>query len=181
MSPDQILAIQERADCLYTPEAVAQAYDKLAQAIGNRLGGAFPLVITVMNGGLIPAGKLLSRMPFPLNMDYLHATRYGDATRGGALHWYAKPTTPMRGRSVLIIDDIFDEGHTLAAIRQYCLDQGAREVLTAVLVNKRHDRKVDMRVDFVGLEVEDRFIFGEGMDVKGFFRNLNGIYAIPEE
>jgi len=172
------LKTHQDADCLITGEQLAQALDGMAASITRRLGDSAPLVLTVMNGGLIPAAQLLLRLQFPLQMDYLHATRYGNATTGGELQWRVYPSTPMEDRSVLIVDDIFDQGHTLAAISDYLHAKGAREVLTAVVINKLHDRKVDFQPDFIGLDVADRFLYGFGMDYQGFFRNANGIYAV---
>jgi len=173
----QILA---RADCLYTAADVDRAYDRLAEAISAKLEGSDPLVLCVMTGALIPAGQLLTRINFPLQIDYIHATRYRGDTRGGQLDWKVAPTTSLQDRVVLIIDDILDEGITLARILDYCREQGAREVYGAVLVNKLHERKALETVDFVGLTVEDRYVFGCGMDYKGYLRNIPGIYAVNE-
>ncbi len=176
----QAQAVLERADCLYNAEAVDQAYARLAKAITAQLEGSDPLVLCVMTGALIPAGQLLSRIKFPLQIDYIHATRYRGETRGGELHWLVEPVSSLKDRVVLVIDDILDEGLTLAGILEYCREQGARAVYCAVLVNKRHARKSLTEVDFIGLEVEDRYVFGCGMDYKGYLRNLPAIYAINE-
>lgn len=171
--------VLEQAECLYSPAEVQQAFDRMASAIDARLRDRNPLVVCVMNGGLVPTGHLVVRLNFPLQIDYLHATRYRGATSGGELHWLAKPHMEVRDRSVLIIDDILDEGVTLAAIVESLRERGARDVLTAVLVEKLHDRKTGLRqADFVGLQVDDRYVFGCGMDYKGFLRNAPGIYAI---
>ncbi|NJN45631.1 MAG: hypoxanthine-guanine phosphoribosyltransferase [Candidatus Competibacteraceae bacterium] len=171
-------ALQE-ADLLYPEQAVEAALDRLAAAITVRLQYCDPLVLVVMNGALIPAGLLLSRLEFPLQIDYLHATRYCSGTRGGTLNWIARPSVPVAGRTVLVVDDIFDEGTTLKAIIDELRREGARDVFSAVLVNKIHDRKeCDLVVDFVGLEVTDRYVFGYGMDYKEYLRNIRGIYAI---
>jgi hypoxanthine phosphoribosyltransferase len=177
---DDIVKVMQEADCLHSDADVAQALDRMADAITDRLQQANPLVYVVMNGGIIAAGQLLPRLRFPLEFGYLHATRYGDKTQGGRLNWKVKPAEEMVGRTVLIVDDILDEGNTLAAIAEYCRAQGAASVLTAVVVNKQHDRKAvpGMTADFVGLDVEDRFLFGCGMDYKGYWRNTLGIYAV---
>jgi hypoxanthine phosphoribosyltransferase len=176
----EIRAIKEEADCLRTATEVEAAIGQMAHAINCRLAKADPIVLCVMNGGLIVTGKLLPLLDFPLQVDYVHATRYGQQTRGGQMLWVVRPVMDMVGRTILIIDDILDEGHTLAAIMDYCREQGAREVLTAILVNKSHDRKArpGLAGDFVGLEVEDRFLFGFGMDYQGYWRNAAGIYAV---
>jgi len=133
-----------------------------------------------MNGGLVPTALLMPGMRFPWKLDYLHATRYREATTGTELVWQRTPEQSLRGRHVLVVDDILDEGHTLAAILQYCEAQGPASLRTAVLTRKRHQRGVRPPLDYVGLEVPDRYVFGCGMDYKGYWRNLPAIYAIPE-
>lgn len=172
-------AMMDDADCLIPLDRIEAALDRMAEEITQRLGDKLPVFFCVMNGGLITAGHLLTRLNFPLEIDYLHATRYRDELRGGELFWRVSPETPMAGRDVVIIDDILDEGATLNAIVRHCYQAGARSVATAVLVEKRHDRKAepDLCADFCGLDVEDRFLFGFGMDYKGYWRNAPGIYA----
>ena len=169
------------ADCLATPAQVTTALDAMAAAITTLLAERNPICYCVMNGGLIVAGRLLSRLHFPLEVAYLHATRYGHALEGKTLlDWRVRPTQDLAGRSVLVIDDILDEGHTLEAIVAHCRDEGAAEVLTAVLVDKQHERKArpGLKPDFHGLDIPDRFLFGCGMDYKGYWRNAPGIYAL---
>lgn len=181
ITPREAQAVLARADCLHDAAAVEAALDRLAASITAELAAADPVVVTIMQGGVIPAGLLLPRLDFPLQLDYLHATRYSGRTRGGELTWLVKPSRPLRGRTLLLVDDIFDEGHTLAAIHESCLAAGAARVYSAVLANKRHDRKADYRPDFVGLEVADRYVFGYGMDYKEYLRNARGIYAVRDE
>lgn len=172
--------ILQQADLLHSEAAIHQAIARMAQDITQKLAHSNPLILTVMNGGLMFAGNLLPRLPFPLQTDFIHATRYGDATSGGALRWLARPSVPLAGRHVLILDDILDQGHTLLALLDDCRAQGALSVQCAVLVDKRHARKAnpEFRADFVGLAVEDRFVFGYGMDYRGYWRNAPGIYAV---
>lgn len=183
MVDNQIPSIQQvyaEADCLYSESEVLSAINKLASSINQALQDANPLILTVMNGGLVFSGCLLTKMSFPLQVDYVHATRYGDEVVGQTLTWKAKPTTSLAGRTILIIDDILDEGNTLLELMDYCRQQGASKVYSAVLVDKRHDRKAadGLRADFTGLEVSDRFVFGFGMDYKGYWRNAPGIFAV---
>lgn len=180
MNRHEALKILAEADCLHDEAEVVAALDHMGEAISARLSRLNPLVFVVMNGGIITAGQLLPRLPFPLQVSYLHATRYGDATTGQHLDWKVKPDAKLQGRTVLVIDDILDEGHTLAAILDYCREEGAAAALSAVLVNKRHHRKArpDLKADFVGLEVADRFLFGCGMDYRGYWRNTLAIYAV---
>ena len=170
-----------QAQCLYTNEQVQQAITRMALDITHNLADRDPLVLCVMTGALIPAGHLLTQLNFLLQIDYIHATRYRGETVGGRLHWIVKPTHSLRGRDVLIIDDIYDEGVTLSEIVEYCWAEGANDVQTAVLINKLHDRKQKMNINYVGLETADHYLFGYGMDYHGYLRNMPGIYAIKEE
>lgn len=181
VSLQEIREVNARAERIYSKEDIDDAYDRLAAAITERLRERNPLVISVMVGGLIPTGQLLPRLDFPLQMDYLHATRYRGKTQGGELHWLVRPSHSLQDRVILLVDDILDEGVTLAAICEACRQAGAREVYTAVLLNKLHKRKSGLEADFVGLDVEDRYVFGCGMDYKGYLRNVPGVYAIPDD
>lgn len=168
------------ADLLVNESEVCAAIGRMASEITAQLQDSNPIVISVMNGGLIFTGQLLTKLVFPLEVDYVHATRYGHETNGAHLHWTVRPQLELKGRTVLLLDDILDEGVTLAAIAEYCRQQGAARVLMAVLVEKLHLRKVTpgMRADFSGIEVGDRFLFGYGLDYKGYWRNAPGIYAV---
>lgn len=181
ITAEDALAVLHEAQLLHDAAAVEEAVQRMAGEITARLGERRPIVLCVMIGGLVPAGWLLPRLDFPLEVDYCHATRYRGATSGGELTWLVRPTLELAGRDVLIIDDILDEGHTLAQIIGACKEQGASAVYTATLLNKRHDRRFNaLQADFIGLEVDDRYVFGAGMDYKGWFRNLPGIYAVAE-
>jgi hypoxanthine phosphoribosyltransferase len=177
----EIRRAMAEADCLATPKQVSAALDRMAGEITRELADANPLVYCVMNGGLVIAGRLLARLDFPLELAYLHATRYGHELNGAKLlDWRVRPTQDLKGRTVLVVDDILDEGHTLKAICQHLSDEGAARVLTAVMIHKDHERKATpgMRADFSGLDIADRFLFGCGMDYKGYWRNAPGIYAL---
>lgn len=176
---DEFLSeVVRRADLIHEAEAVSSALDALAAAIATRLAGRHPVVLGVMTGAIVPLGRLLPRLDFSLELDYIHASRYHGSTTGRDLVWLARPQTPLHGRTVLVVDDILDEGHTLAGIIEECRNEGAHEVLTAVLFDKRHERRVPgLTADFHGLEVPDRYVFGAGMDYRGYMRNLPGVYA----
>ena len=180
MTLDEANQVLAEADLLVAGEDVTAAIGRLAGEITTRLAVANPVLRCVMNGGLIFAGQLLTRLKFPLEFEYCHATRYGRETAGAGLDWIVRPRLRLQGRTVLLLDDILDEGITLNAIADYCRQQGAARILMAVLVDKRHDRKVSpgFRADFTGMETEDRFLFGFGLDYKGYWRNAPGIYAV---
>lgn len=150
----------------------------MAGEITAVLSDRHPIVLAVMRGSVIFAGHLLPQLKFPLELDYLDVTRYGSATVGGEISWKVSPGTAVANRSVLVIDDILDEGHTLAAVRKKLLEAGAREVHTAVFSEKDIGRDKPIRADFVGIRVPDRYVFGFGMDVQGAWRNLPAVYAV---
>jgi hypoxanthine phosphoribosyltransferase len=179
VAPQNIEQVKSRAQCLYSESEVEQALDKMASAICAELERSNPILLCVMNGGLIVAGKLATRLPFALQIDYLHATRYRDETVGSDLQWRAYPTLSLKERVVLIVDDILDEGVTLEKITQYCRHEGAKKVYSAVLVDKQTNaRDGTIQADFVGLLIEDFYVFGYGMDYHGYLRNEPGIFAV---
>ena len=179
LSQAELNRIRANALQLHGPEDIHAALDRMASEITATLGETLPVVLCVLTGGIIPTGHLLTRLAFPLETDYLHATRYRGATSGREVHWISEPGISLKGRTLLVVDDILDEGHTLAEVLQFCRESGAGKIYTAVLIQKRHTRRAeDVRADFVGLEVEDRYVFGFGMDYKGYLRNLNGIFAL---
>jgi len=167
------------ADLIHDRARLDAAIAAMGKAVDASLAGEVPVYLSVMQGGLIFAGTLALAISNDLEFDYVHATRYRGATQGQDLHWIKAPNAKLRGRAVLIVDDILDEGYTLLAIRDYCIAQGATRVLIAVLCEKRHGRTAPgIKADFVGVEVPDRYVFGFGMDYHEQGRNLPGIYAL---
>ncbi|HEY8037067.1 MAG TPA: hypoxanthine-guanine phosphoribosyltransferase [Methylobacter sp.] len=177
---EEIKHIQTTSDLLHSEQEVEAAIDKMAQEINLALADRNPLLLCAMNGGVVTFGKLLTRLTIPLTIDAINASRYQNQTSGGSIGWLVKPETPLKDRTVLIVDDILDEGITLQALCEYCREQGAADVYTAVLVDKILDHKKPLAADFVGLNVENRYLFGYGMDYKGYLRNAPGIYACKE-
>ncbi len=174
-------AVYDRADQLYTLDEVMAAMDRIAGEITQQLQGSDPIILCVMNGGLIPTGDLLTRLDFPLRVDYLHATRYREQTVGSDLHWIKRHNEQLKDREVLVVDDVLDEGITLAAIVDFCRAEGAAQVYSAVAVEKACPRSIDFKADFTALTAEDRYLFGYGMDYKGYLRNAPGIFAVNEK
>ena len=171
-------AVYRAADCLHDEATVRSAVDRLAAEVTATLAGHNPLLLCPMTGGVVLAGHLLPQLDFPLEFDYIHATRYAGALHGGELTWKVTPTADLAGRHVLVVDDVLDRGITLAALVDFCHREGAASVLTLVLVDKRCQRKADIEANFVGLTTPDRYLFGWGMDYKGYLRNVPGIYAV---
>ena len=173
--------ILQQAELLYPAEQVQEALRRVAQQINASLADQHPLVLSVMGGAVVFSGQLLPLLDFPLDFDYVHVSRYGDVRQGGVLRWKVAPCENVRGRVVLLLDDILDEGHTLAALRERVLELGAAKCYSAVFADKRHGLKKAAQADFVGLELPDRFVFGYGMDIEGVWRNLPAIYAVKEQ
>lgn len=179
---DKLDEALQSADLLHDRGAIERVITDMASAIRADYAGARPLVLVMMNGGLHFAALLTLELGFDVQIDYLHASRYRGETSGGSLRWLRRPLVSLQGRRVLLLDDILDEGHTLAEVAAWCRGQGAAEVKSAVLVRKRHDRCVDgAYADYEGLEVPDRYVFGFGMDYHEQGRNLPAIYALAEE
>ena len=168
------------ADTIASAEEVQAAIRRLAGEIEQKLAAEYPLVLCVMGGAVVFAGQILPLLRFPLDFDYIHASRYGAATRGAGVEWRVSPPSAAKGRAVLVLDDILDHGETMLAIRQRLLELGARAFYCAVLVEKKLAKAKPIAADFVGLAIPDRFVFGCGLDAKGYWRNLPDIRAMKE-
>jgi len=181
MNLTEITRIQAEADLIYSSAEVEVAIEKMAEEITVVFEDKNPIVLCLMIGGIVPTGKILPLLNFPLQVDYIHATRYQGETNGGTLHWIRKPTISLQDRHVLIVDDILDEGRTLAAIVEECENNQAKTIQTAVLADKQLNReRCFKQADFTGLTVPDRYVFGYGMDYREYLRNAPGIYAVNE-
>lgn len=171
---------------VFSYQEITEALDRLADKLNLQLKDETPLVLCVMQGGLVFSGHLIPRLQCMLEIDYIHATRYNNQTSGSDLNWKAYPAASLKGRTVLIMDDILDEGLTLQSIIRYCESQGASRVISAVLLKKKHDRCVGhdcikpTLTDNIALTVEDEYVFGFGMDYNGQYRQLHSIYALEE-
>ncbi len=179
--PNDVLAARAAASVLVDREAVERAIDRQSIALSVELQDRNPLVLAVMHGGLPYAAALLRRFAFPCELGYLHVGRYGSATRGGELVWHATPSYELSGRTVLIVDDILDRGDTLAAVSDWVSQAGAGEVITSVLVDKQITTSRAISTRFAALACPDRYLFGYGMDFRGYWRNLPDIWALPSD
>lgn len=181
MLDDEIISTRKDADQLFTVAEIERSMDSMAAQITARLEDRNPLLLAVMNGGMVPTSMLLSRLNFPLQVDYIHLTRYGNKTSGGELEWIRPPPSALKDRTVLLIDDLLDQGITLQSAVDRCQDIGAREVLTAVLLVKSIPQRSGLNeTDFFGISTSDRYVFGAGMDYKTYWRNCPGIFAVKD-
>ncbi|HEX7370427.1 MAG TPA: hypoxanthine-guanine phosphoribosyltransferase [Rhodanobacteraceae bacterium] len=176
-----LAAVLPQAECIHPRASLDAAITRMGAEIGKTLAGERAVFLTVMNGGMFFAAPLAFAIDCDLEFDFVHASRYRGGTVGHDIEWSRRPQARLAGRTVLLVDDILDEGYTLAALRDYCIAEGAARVLVAVLCVKRHDRRVPgLEADFVGVEVPDRYVFGFGLDYFGQGRNLPDIYALSE-
>ena len=164
------------ARCVFEAQAVDVAVDRVAVELALRLWNARPVIVCVMNGGLPFTADLLRRFHFDLELDYLHLSRY-QHTSGGEIHFVRRLERPLKGRTVLLVDDVLDEGETLAAAQREVNAAAPDQLLSAVLVRK--ETQAVAEVDYAALEGPDEFLVGRGMDCDGAFRQLSGIYALP--
>lgn len=181
LSNQQTNDILNQAELIVSAEKVQAAVISVAQEINTVLADMHPLLLSVMGGAVVFTGQLLPLLTFPLDFDYVHVSRYGTKQQGGILHWKVEPRENVAGRVVLVVDDILDEGETLAAVKQRVLDLGAAKFYSAVFADKRIGKVKPVRADFVGLELPNRFVFGFGMDIHGAWRNLPAVYATREK
>ncbi len=181
LSEAALNAILGKSRIVLAEVEIIAAVERMAAGIDEHFRGRVPVVLCVMNGGLMLTARLMSRVKIHACVDYLQTSRYRGGTEGGELQWRVKPSRSLTGRSVILVDDIFDEGYTLRAIAEFCREQGASEVYSVALLDKQHDRKVHgFRPDLIGLEIADEYVVGFGMDYKGYFRHLPDIYSIDE-
>jgi hypoxanthine phosphoribosyltransferase len=177
---EEIETVSRHGECLFDLASINRELDRVAQEITAAIGDANPVVLCLMSGGIIPTGLLLPKLSFPLELDYIHATRYGKEISGSDLQWIHHPGIKLKDRLVLLVDDILDQGLTLAAVKDHCEAAGARACYSAVIVDKLIQQKKPMRADFVAVETEDRYLYGLGMDYKGYLRNQPGIFACAD-
>ena len=182
MNLKEALTTHQNAELLFDQSSVEVAIADLASTVAKQCSDDFPIVLCVMNGGLYLTGQLLRHWEFPLTVDYVHATRYRLATLGLDVLWKAYPQNELKDRNIIIVDDIFDQGYTLEEIKSYCIKQGAKSITSVFLIRKTHERKkANIQPDFVGLECGDRYVYGVGMDLNSYFRNLSSIYFVEEK
>jgi len=169
---------EEICDAGAVQRAVTHVADVLNERFDRPGDETFPLVLGVMGGAVVFVGNLLPQLRFPLEFDYIHVSRYGDDDQGGRVVWKVIPRANVAGRTIIVLDDILDEGETLAHVKQRLLDMGAADVIVAVFADKQIKRSKPLKADIVGLAIPDKFVVGFGMDVYGFWRNLPGLWAI---
>lgn len=177
---EEIAYVEKHSECLLNEQQTEEMFARLAEQITAQCKDTNPLVLCVMTGAVVAVGELLTRLKFPLELDYIHATRYQGEISGSELEWKQHPSTSLKDRTVIIIDDVLDEGVTLTCLLDYCAKQQVKKCYTVVLVNKNIAANKTIVADFVGIELGSQYLYGLGMDYKGYLRNVKGIFACPE-
>tara|TARA_B100000686_G_scaffold306219_1_gene345448 strand:+ start:4112 stop:4657 length:546 start_codon:yes stop_codon:yes gene_type:complete len=180
LSSQEAEKILESAEQIYSADIISETVQRMAVDITDTLSDQNPLVLSVTSGAIVFTGQLLPLLKFPLNLDYLHASRYNNKIKGGEVTLKVSPYTNIKDRVVLVLDDILDEGITLASVRKHILENGAKAFYSAVLANKDINKAKSITADFVGFTLPDRYVFGFGMDIYGSWRNLPAIYAVKD-
>lgn len=178
LSAEQARELWANSEEIVSEDAVRGSLDRMAEEITEKIGDTFPMVLSVMGGAAVFTGMLLPKLAFPLEFDYIHLSRYNNTTVGGEMQWRVAPRESVKDRVVLVLDDILDEGETMAAIRDRIMDMGAKRFLSAVLCEKIIPKAKPLHPDYCGFSVPDRYVFGCGMDAKGYWRNLPTIRAL---
>ena len=181
MTSQELQQIKDNSDLVFSHSQIKSAVEAMGFALEAKIKEKNAILICVMNGGITITADLLRQLDCEVRFDYLQVARYRDKTVGGSLHWLKEPQLSLEGQTVVLIDDIYDEGYTMEELVSYCEKHGAKEVITAVLLlKKKQTPQVSMKPDIYGLEVNDRYVYGYGMDYKGYLRNVPAIYAISE-
>ncbi len=163
---------------IYSNEQIGDAITIIADNCNLKLIDKEVTVLPVMNGALIFSGQLIPKLDFHCVLDYIHASRYLNNKGQPTVNWIYKPKLNLiKDKIVLVIDDILDEGVTLNNIKKNLIEMGAKEVLIAVLFDKKRKKIKPIKADFFGLEVPDEYVYGFGLDFKGIGRNIPHLYA----
>lgn len=166
---------------LVTERQIDEAVNELAAQLTDEVGDRDPLLVGVLIGAFVFMADLVRALDFPLEVDFLNASSYGDGTDPGALEIVSDLTCDVAGRDVVIVDDICDTGQTLRALVLMLRDRGAASVRSCCLLDKPERRTCDFEPDYVGVSIPDRFVVGYGLDYAGGCRNLPCVGVLRPE
>ena len=181
-SPEAIVLKGKRFVPLLSREEVERAVEEIASALErvfvNEEGSDPPLFVCVLKGGTLFFADLIRRLRFPVHLDFVRASSYGEEmVSSGSLTFTAEPGTEIRGRNVIIVEDIIDTGRTATALRRYFHRKGAASVQVAALLYKPEAGGEGEEPEYSGFRIPDRFVVGYGLDYGEEGRNLAGIYV----
>lgn len=176
-----MLAHDDRLKVLLEADRIQEKVRELGARITADYRGTPFTVLGVLKGSVFFLVDLLKSVPLPLQLEFLRASSYGNATTSSGTVALGPFESPLAGRHVLIVDDILDSGRTLAAIARAVSDSGAASVRTCVLVDKKKPRAVEHQANYAAFEIPDVFIVGYGLDYAEHYRNLPYIAVVPPE
>jgi hypoxanthine phosphoribosyltransferase len=167
---------------IFDQPAIQKRLDEMAAQITTDYREREVTVLAILTGSLMFMSDLLRRVPLPLKLDCLSLVSYhGKAQSSGQVIFKDVNLPDVTDRDVLILDDILDTGHTLAAISEKLRTTKPRSVRVCVLLSKRKQRARNVDADYVGFEIEDEFVVGYGLDFMGRYRNLPYIGVLRKE
>lgn len=181
ITPTFIKEVFDSSRVIVSQQLLEVSFQKVAAEITQKHIKDNPIAVCVMNGALFITSEIVKRLSFPLQVDYIHASRYGNKYTGAnILNWVKTPNINPQGRTVILFDDILDGGLTLSEVKRYYEDRGSLNVLTTVMLDKKapRDKGGLLKADYYGIEVENKFLFGFGLDYHGYMRNVPEIRAV---
>lgn len=179
---EEAVRVKRSAQLLHSEAEVQARIEAMARQVTRELADRVPIVVVIMTGGMFLATRLCRRFDFPYELDYLHVSRYRNELHGDHLQWITRPRMDLSGRAVLLVDDVLDRGVTLSEVIAELRCRDLRSLHVAVLVSKHVDgARVRPEADFLGFDCPNRYLFGCGMDYKGFWRGLPALYAVGSQ
>ncbi len=157
---------------LYTEEQLQTRIAQLAKELKADYADKNPLVVAILKGSVLFFSDLTRQMDFPLNMEFMSVSSYGDSSTSGELRFRKDLDKPIDGRHVLIVEDIIDSGKTLYILKKVLLKRNPASVKICALLDKRSRRTADIEADYVGFDCADGFVVGYGLDYAEKYRNL---------
>jgi hypoxanthine phosphoribosyltransferase len=175
-------ALLARSEELISAERIRAKVDELAAAINRDYAGADLLLLCILRGGVVFLADLMRRLAVPHTVDFMAVSSYGKGARksSGQVRITLDLRTPIEGRDVLVVEDIIDSGRTLSSVLDLLRARQPRSLEVCVLLDKVERREVAIPVRYRGFEIPDRYVFGYGLDVDEYHRNLPYLAALPE-
>ena len=165
---------------MISKEEIESAVNRLAEEITGDLSDSDLLCIPILNGAFVFAADLVRALPFDPEVTFIRISSYQAMGTTGKVRQILGLSQDVKGRNVLVIEDIVDTGHTIAYLRDTLLEGGAKRVVFSALLFKKEAYQYQIPIDYVGFEIPDQFVVGCGLDYDGLGRTLPGIFVIDE-